>query len=87
VVVLTKHLAATYAKDNIRANAVCPSFIRTAMLDGLDEEVYTYLSQLHPLGRLADPLEVAYCVLFFASDESSYVTGSSLMVDGGYTAV
>ena len=87
VVMLTKHLAVTYGKDHIRANAVCPSFLQTAMLDGVDDEALTVLAQLHPLGRLADPIEVAYCVLFLASDESSYVTGSSLIVDGGYTAV
>lgn len=44
------------------------------------------LVALHPLGRLGEPIEVAYCTLFLASDESSFVTGSSLMVDGGYTA-
>ena len=86
VIILTKHLAVTYGKDNIRVNAVCPSFINTHMLEGVGNEVLDALAQLHPLSRLATPLEVANCVLFLASDESSYVTGSSLMVDGGYSA-
>ena len=87
VVMLTKHLASRYSQDNIRANAVCPSFVKTPLLNMVDEETMNLLTQLHPMGRLADPLEVAYCALFLASDESSYVTGTSLLVDGGYTAV
>jgi NAD(P)-dependent dehydrogenase (short-subunit alcohol dehydrogenase family) len=87
VVLLTKNLALEYARDNIRVNAVCPGYIKTPMvMNGLSEEMRDKLTALHPLGRLGEPEEVAYCVLFLASDESSFVTGSSLMVDGGYTA-
>jgi len=87
VVILTKNLALDYAKDNIRVNAVCPGYIKTPLvMNGLPEEMRKQLEALHPLGRMGEPDEVAYCVLFLASDESSFVTGSSLMVDGGYTA-
>ncbi|MDS1030519.1 glucose 1-dehydrogenase [Bacillota bacterium LX-D] len=87
VIILTKNLALDYAKDNIRVNAVCPGYIRTPMVEeGAFKEMLDQLKALHPIGRLGNPIEVAYCVLFLASDESSFVTGSSLMVDGGYTA-
>ncbi len=87
VVMLTKNMALDYAKDKIRVNAVCPGFIRTPMVEkGAVKDQLDYLATLHPLGRLGEPLEVAYAMLFLASDEASFITGSSLMVDGGYTA-
>lgn len=85
VVGLTKSVALDYAKDNIRVNAVCPGFILTPLL-GSDQAVLDYLVGLHPLGRLGKPEEVAQAILFLASDAASFITGSSLMVDGGYTA-
>ncbi|MGB9791703.1 MAG: SDR family NAD(P)-dependent oxidoreductase [Thermacetogeniaceae bacterium] len=87
VVMLTKNMALDYAKDRIRVNAVCPGFIRTPMVEkGAVKDQIDYLATLHPLGRLGEPIEVAYAMLFLASDEASFITGSSLMVDGGYTA-
>lgn len=86
VVMLTKTIALDYAKDNIRANAVCPAFIRTPLTtEGPRKDSLDSIIPLHPLGRLGEPIEVAYAVLFLASDESSFVTGACLMVDGGYT--
>ncbi|HHW40854.1 MAG TPA: glucose 1-dehydrogenase [Syntrophomonadaceae bacterium] len=87
IITLTKNMALDYAKDKIRVNAVCPGFIRTPMVEEGDvKDQLDYLVTLHPLGRLGEPMEVAYGMLFLASDESSFITGSSLMVDGGYTA-
>lgn len=86
VVNLTRSLAVENAKYNIRVNAVCPGYIETDMLSGLTDEMLEHLKSLHPVGRLGKPEEVAYPVLFLASDESSFVTGANLLVDGGYTA-
>lgn len=86
VVNMTRSAAVTYAKKGIRINAVCPGYIETNILDGLDDEMLETLKSLHPIGRLGKPEEIAYPVLFLASDESSFVTGANLLVDGGYTA-
>lgn len=86
VKLLTQSMCVSYAKDNIRINAVCPGYIRTPLLEGLDEQVFQYLASLHPQGRLGTPKEVADAVMFLSSDESTFVNGSCLMVDGGYTA-
>ncbi len=87
--VLTKSTAIQYAAEGIRANSIHPGPADTAMLD----EVYP-TAELRadregqvPLGRLASALDVAYAALFLASDESSYVTGAELVVDGGLTAL
>ncbi|MGB9885983.1 MAG: SDR family NAD(P)-dependent oxidoreductase [Moorellales bacterium] len=86
VVMLTKSMALDYAKDNIRANAVCPAFIRTPLtLEGPMKDALDTIIPLHPLGRLGEPIEVAYACLFLASDEASFITGACLYVDGGYT--
>jgi NAD(P)-dependent dehydrogenase (short-subunit alcohol dehydrogenase family) len=87
IVGLTQTIAIDYAAQGIRANTVCPGFIRTPMvMKGLDEETRGYIAGLHPLGRMGEPEEVAEAVLFLASDRSSFVTGTCLFVDGGYTA-
>jgi NAD(P)-dependent dehydrogenase (short-subunit alcohol dehydrogenase family) len=87
--ILTKSLAVALAKDGIRVNTVCPGPTETRIFDlgvGLDAQRRQITPQI-PLGRMARPLEIAYAVLFLASDESSFVTGSDLVVDGGYLAV
>lgn len=86
VVNLTRTLALEYAKNNIRVNAICPGYIETPLLSQLDEEMKNYLISLHPLGRLGKPEEVAKAVVFLASDDASFITGTNLFVDGGYTA-
>jgi len=65
---------------------VCPGYIDTPLLAGLPPAVKEQLKALHPMGRLGRAEEVARTVLFLASDDASFVTGSSLLVDGGYTA-
>jgi len=92
VTILTKALALDHAKDGIRVNCVNPGVIETPMLQrevDAAEDPKSYVRQseeLHPIGRHGRPEEVARAVLFLASDESSFVTGAALSVDGGTTA-
>ncbi|MGG4497626.1 SDR family NAD(P)-dependent oxidoreductase [Brevibacillus reuszeri] len=86
VKLLSQTLGITYAKEGIRVNAVCPGYIDTPLIAGRTEEMNQHLISLHPMGRLGKPEEVAKAVLFLASDDASFVTGTSLLVDGGYTA-
>ncbi|WP_077306294.1 SDR family NAD(P)-dependent oxidoreductase [Terribacillus halophilus] len=83
VVNLTRSLALEYAEKNIRINALCPGFIDTPIIPEDDKVV---LSTMTPMKRLGKAEEMAKAVLFLASDDSSYMTGNSLIVDGGYTA-
>lgn len=83
---LTKTAAIEYAKQGIRINSVHPGGVDTVMLDVLNAEGKQGARQAHPLGRLATPLDIAYGVLYLASDEASFVTGAELVIDGGYTA-
>ena len=88
---LTRSLATRYAKDGIRVTCVAPGVTKTNQittehtpdLDGFWQAV----EGVQPLGRYADPAEIANCILFLASDEASYVTGTSLVADGGYLAL
>lgn len=86
VKLLTQTLGIDYAKKGIRVNAVGPGYIDTPLLKDADEAAKQNLVDLHPMGRLGTAEEVAKAVLFLASDDASFVTGSTLMVDGGYTA-
>ena len=86
--VLTKTAALTYAKDHIRVNSVHPGPILTPMTEDSypDEQTFERSGRQIPLGRIGAPEDVAYAVLLLASDESSYMTGSELVVDGGILA-
>lgn len=90
VVAMTKQLAAEGAAHGIRANCSSPGMIRTPASDGnllsIDHPMHTIAEHI-PLGRIGQPEEVARCAVFLASDESSYVTGANLVVDGGWSAV
>jgi len=86
VVGLTKNAAIEYAEQNIRVNAVGPGYIKTPLLDDMDEEAINQVVDLHPIGRLGKPEEVAELVLWLSSEKSSFVTGSYYPVDGGYLA-
>ena len=85
---LTKSIAVQYASDGIRSNSVHPGPIATPMTEAsrADPERYARSIASTPLGRYGSPEDIAYGVLFLASDESSYMTGSELVIDGGYTA-
>jgi NAD(P)-dependent dehydrogenase (short-subunit alcohol dehydrogenase family) len=85
---LTKATAIQHARDRIRANSVHPGPIVTPMTEArrADPEQYRLTLSRIPLGRYGDPEEVAHGVLYLASDESSFVTGSELVIDGGWTA-
>lgn len=86
VVNLTRALALEYGRKGIRVNAVCPGVIRTPLIAHNDPAQLAALADLHPIGRLGEAEEVAQAVSFLAGDAASFITGSSLMVDGGYTA-
>jgi NAD(P)-dependent dehydrogenase (short-subunit alcohol dehydrogenase family) len=83
---MTRSAALSYAGDNIRVNNVVPGLVMTPMLDDEPEESTAAVVEMTPLGRGADPREISYAVLFLASDEASFVTGSDLVVDGGFLA-
>ena len=72
------------AKRSITVNAVAPGVIRTPMLEGLKPEVLAEYEKQIPVGRVGRPEEVAHAILFFASEESSYVTGQTLVIAGGW---
>lgn len=80
---LTKSAAKELASRNITVNAIAPGFVKTDMTDVLSEEVKEQAMKQIPLGRFADPSDIANAAVFFASDLSSYVTGQVLLVDGG----
>jgi cyclopentanol dehydrogenase len=83
---MTRSAALSYAKDGVRVNAVCPGWVDTPMTEALAPEIRTHDIAMTPLGRSGRPIEISYAVLFLASDESSFVTGTDLVVDGGYVA-
>jgi NAD(P)-dependent dehydrogenase (short-subunit alcohol dehydrogenase family) len=91
VVILTKNMAIDYGRRGIRVNAICPGFIETPMFDavlGMEgiAGVRDRIEDAAQLGRFGKPVEIANAALFLASDEASYVSGHSLVVDGGFTA-
>jgi NAD(P)-dependent dehydrogenase (short-subunit alcohol dehydrogenase family) len=88
VLSLTRELAVLHARENIRVNALCPGPLRTKLLmDFLDTDAKKQRRLTHiPMGRFGEAKEIANGALFLASDESSYVTGTEFLVDGGLTA-
>lgn len=83
VVNFTRSIGLEYAAENIRVNALCPGFIDTPIIP---DESKAVLKDMTPMKRLGQSEEMAKAVLFLASDDSSFMTGTSLVVDGGYTA-
>ncbi|OBP77882.1 SDR family NAD(P)-dependent oxidoreductase [Mesorhizobium loti] len=82
---VTKTLACEWARSGVRVNAVAPGFVRSEMTDKYPEEVINKWADQTPMGRFGQPHEIACAVQFLASDASSYITGTILLVDGGYT--
>ncbi|MGM7778761.1 SDR family NAD(P)-dependent oxidoreductase [Arthrobacter sp. KNU-44] len=87
VVGLTKNAAAEYGAQGLRVNAIGPGYIDTPLLAAAPKEVLSGLEAKHPLGRLGQPEEIANVTTFLLSDKASFMTGSYVLVDGGYTAV
>ena len=90
---MSKTDAMLYARRGIRVNSVHPGYIWTPMVEnflakngGNVEASKRQLAELHPVGHLGEADDIAYGVLYLASDESKFVTGSELVIDGGYTA-
>lgn len=89
---MTKNDALIYAGDNIRVNSVHPGFIWTPLVEKMGEaseegveQFRKNLDSKHPIGHVGEPMDIAYGILYLASDESKFVTGSELVIDGGYT--
>jgi NAD(P)-dependent dehydrogenase (short-subunit alcohol dehydrogenase family) len=90
---MSKTDAMLYAKDKIRVNSVHPGFILTPLVSNLGQQfpggpaaLFKHLDGLHPLGHMGEADDIAYGILYLASDESKFMTGSELVIDGGYTA-
>lgn len=86
LIMLTKNQAKEWGRFGVRANALCPGLIKTKFSEGLwsDEKMVAHYNQATPLGRIAEPDEMAGAVLLLASDAGSYITGAVLAADGGY---
>lgn len=85
---MAKNDALIYAKDKIRVNSVHPGFIWTPLVEEFGKDVPDFrenLNKLHPIGHVGEPMDIAYGILYLVSDESKFVTGSELVIDGGYT--
>ena len=83
---LTRSAALAYAPKGIRINSIHPGYVRTPILDFLDESALQEAVDLHPIGRLGTPDEIAHAVAFLLSEGSSFLAGTQLIADGGYTA-
>jgi len=89
IISLTQNIAVRYGEHGIRANAICPGSIQTPTwipVLAKDPDLFERLAKWYPLKRIGQPEEVAAAVLFLASDEASFITGTNLVVDGGLTA-
>lgn len=88
VVGLTKALALEFGARGIRINAICPGYVASKITEQLldSPEALAYAESLHPIGRIAQPEEIAEAVVFLLSSRASFMSGSAMVVDGGYTA-
>ena len=88
---LTKSIALDFVNENIRANSICPGTVNTPWVERITqnydnpEEARELMRQRQPLGRLGEPDEIAMAAVYLASDESKFITGTSLIIDGGLT--
>ncbi|MCL5292086.1 MAG: glucose 1-dehydrogenase [Actinobacteria bacterium] len=87
VIALTRNIAVTYGRQGIRANAICPALVNTPMIDYYFRfATRQELGTAYPLGRIGEPIDTALLALYLASDESSWVTGAIIPIDGGHLA-
>lgn len=87
VIALTRTLAATYGRDRIRANTICPGLVMTPMVARLGAGFVEAVTAVTPLGRGAEPEEIVNLAAFLASDAASFMTGATIAIDGGLTAI
>lgn len=87
IIQLTKSMAATYAKENILVNCVCPGGTLTPMLLNMEQQDNEAFAKLFPIGYLAQPEEIARVILFLCGDDASFMAGSIVLVDGGFTSL
>jgi NAD(P)-dependent dehydrogenase (short-subunit alcohol dehydrogenase family) len=83
---LVRSMAMDLAKDNIRVNAICPGWVMVDSVRAYRETIMDYIKSIHPIGRIGTPEDIAWACVYLASDESTWVTGASFAIDGGYTA-
>ena len=83
IIAMSKSLAIEYAKKNINVNCISPGFIKTAMTDKIDEKFKEVIISKIPSARLGEPQDIANAVLFLSSDQSSYINGETIHVNGG----
>jgi len=86
IIQFTKTMALEYAPNNIRVNCICAGWIDTPMNESLGEGITNWTIRETPMGRWGRPEEIARAALYLASDESSFTTGTALIVDGGWVA-
>jgi len=94
VISMTRSIAIDFVTQGIRCNAICPGTVHTPFVEGYlarnfagrEDEMRQQLHERQPVGRMGRPDEIAYAALYLASDEAAFVTGSTLVIDGGWTA-
>lgn len=86
LIALTRQAAVEYASQGLRINAVCPGTVLRGAMAGQEGAATDALRELHPMGRTAEPEEIARVIAFLASDEASFITGAIVPIDGGWTA-
>lgn len=90
ILAMTRSMACEWARHGVRVNAIAPGYVRTALIEELercDTIDTTILEARTPMGRLADPTEIAEAIAFLASPQASFITGSVLVADGGWSAL
>ena len=83
---MTRSLALTYARDNIRVNAIAPGYVDTPILAMVSDDVKQIMANQLPVGRLGKDVEIANLISYLLSDNASFITGAVVPIDGGYTA-
>lgn len=87
VLMMTKTAAVEYAAQGIRVNAICPGTVKTGLSMAMPQEYIDQAVKAIPIGRIGTPDEIANVAIFLASEESSFITGTTIVADGGYTAI
>ena len=83
---MTRSLALTYARDNIRVNAVAPGYVDTPILSQVPDDIKQAMASQMPIGRLGKDNEIANLIVYLLSEKASFITGAVVPIDGGYTA-